>query len=181
MESKQPHTLFGLAAEFESPEAVVAAARAVARAGYRRTDAFSPFPVDGLDEALGAHRTRIPLLVLSGAVFGACMGFFMLWYANVITYPWNVGGKPPNSWPAWIPITFELGVLFASFAAFFGMFALNGLPMPYHPMFNVQEFRRASRDRFFIVIESNDRRFNAEETRQFLEGLNPITVREVPR
>jgi hypothetical protein len=181
MASSRTHILFGLAAEFETPEAVLAAARAVARAGYRRADAYSPFPVEGVGEALGAHRTRIPLLVLIGAVFGACTGFFMLWYANVISYPWNVGGKPPNSWPAWIPITFELGVLFASFAAFFGMFALNGLPMPYHPVFNIPDFARASRDRFFIVIESTDRNFDLEQTRQFLEGLKPVAVREVPR
>ncbi|MDB5292267.1 MAG: hypothetical protein JWL69_3508 [Phycisphaerales bacterium] len=181
MASTHPHTLFGLAAEFESAAQVLAAARAVAQAGYRRADAYMPFPVEGVGEALGVHRTRIPLLVLIGGVFGACLAFVMLLYANVISYPWNVGGKPPNSWPAWIPITFEVGVLFASFAAFFGMFALNGLPMPYHPVFNVPDFTRASRDRFFIVIESSDKQFDPEQTRQFLEGLKPIAVREVPR
>lgn len=175
------NNLYGLAAEFDSPEAVLAAARAIRAAGYQRADAFSPFPVDGLADALGFRRTRIPLITLCGAVFGACTGFFMLWYANVISYPWNIGGKPANSWPAWIPITFEMGVLFASLSAVVGMFALNGLPQPYHPMFNLKRFELASRDRFFVVIEAIDPQFELEKTRAFLNTLSPAEVAEVPR
>lgn len=181
MESAKEQLLFGLAAEFDSPESVLAAANAVHLAGYRRADAFSPFPVDGLPEALGFHRTRVPMVVGFGGLFGACFGFFMLWYANVISYPWNVGGRPPNSWPAFIPITFELGVLFAALSAVVGMLALNGLPMPYHPMFNLPNFSLASRDKFFILIESSDAQFDWDKTRVFLQSLQPIAVTEVPR
>jgi hypothetical protein len=119
--------LFGLAAEFATPEAVLAAALAVHGAGYRRADAFSPFPVEGLAEALGSERTPMPWIVGIGALVGACGGFFMLWYANVISYPWNIGGRPQNSWEAFIPITFELTILCAGLSAVVGMLALNGL------------------------------------------------------
>jgi hypothetical protein len=181
MSESRPQPLFGLAAEFNSAEAVVAAAARVHGAGYRRTDAFSPFPVDGLPEAIGFARTGVPMIVGIGGIVGAAGGFFMLWFANVINYPWNIGGRPPNSWPAFIPITFELGVLCAALSAAVGMLALNGLPMPYHPMFNLPRFNLASKDKFFIVIESADPRFNLETTRAFLESLQPLSVAEVPK
>jgi hypothetical protein len=173
--------LFGLAAEFDSAESVLAAAERVHAAGYTRTDAFSPFPVEGLPEALGFERTAVPMIVGIGGLVGAAGGFFMLWFANVVNYPWNIGGRPPNSWPAFIPITFELGVLFASLSAVIGMLALNGLPMPYHPMFNLPSFDLASKDKFFIVIESADSKFDPEATRTFLQSLAPLAVMEVPK
>lgn len=175
------HPLFGLAAEFKTPEAVLAAARAVRAAGYRRIDAYSPFPVEGLAEALGYARTRVPLIVGFGGLFGACFGFFMLWYANVISYPWNVGGRPANSWEAFIPITFELGVLCASLSAAVGMLALNGLPMPYHPVFNIPSFSLASRDKFFLVIESSDEKFDYNAVRTLLQALGAVSLAEVAR
>lgn len=181
MNDKTSQVLFGLAAEFNSAEAVLSAAQRVHAAGYRQTDAFSPFPVEGLPEAIGFTRTGIPMIVGIGGLVGAAGGFFMLWFANVVNYPWNIGGRPPNSWPAFIPITFELGVLFAALSAVVGMLALNGLPMPYHPMFNLPGFNLASKDKFFIVIESADSQFDLEITRAFLQGLQPLSVMEVPK
>ncbi|HWE01286.1 MAG TPA: DUF3341 domain-containing protein [Tepidisphaeraceae bacterium] len=181
MSDSKAENLFGLAAEFDTPEAVLHAALRIHGAGYRRADAFSPMPVEGLPEALGFPRTGVPLIVGIGGLCGACGGFFMLWFANVVNYTWNIGGRPPNSWEAFIPITFELAVLCAALSAVIGMLALNKLPMPYHPMFNLPAFDRASRDRFFIVIESADAQFDSEQTRKFLETLLPIAVTEVPR
>jgi hypothetical protein len=171
---------YGLMAEFDSPEAVLDAARRVAAAGYTRAEAYTPFPVEGLSAALGFRRTRVSLIVLIGGIVGAVGAFAMQWYANVLSYRWNVGGKPPNSWPAFIPITFELGVLGASFAAVIGMLALNGLPQPYHSVFNAPRFSLASRDRFFLCIESTDPKFDREATRQLLEEMRPVSIEEVP-
>jgi hypothetical protein len=176
---KQPH-LYGLAAEFRSVHSIMAAAKKVHDAGYTCMEGYTPFPVEGLSELMGFKKTRLPLIVFCGGAFGAIGGFFMQWFANVIHLPWNIGGRPPNSWPAFIPITFEMTVLCAAFSAVLGMLALNKLPQPYHPLFNVDHFQFASRDRFFICIEATDPKFNLQETRQFLESLNPLAVMEVP-
>ncbi|TMB74386.1 MAG: DUF3341 domain-containing protein, partial [Deltaproteobacteria bacterium] len=134
-------------AEFDNPEALVAAAHRAFAEGFRKMDAYSPFPVEGLAEALGFHRTRVPLIVLSGGILGCLGGFFLQYWLAVIDYPINVGGRPLNSWPSFIPVTFELTILIAALSAFFGVLALNGLPMPYHPVFNVERFELASRNR----------------------------------
>jgi hypothetical protein len=171
--------LYGLMAEFDTPEALLEAAQRAYASGYRRMDAYSPFPVDGLAEAVGFHHTRLPLVVLIGGILGGIGGFLLQYWISVIDYPVNVGGKPYNSWPAFIPVTFELTVLAAALTAVLAMLALNGLPMPYHPVFNVERFALASRDRFFLCIEAADPKFDREETRQFLENLAPRSVNEV--
>jgi Alternative complex III, ActD subunit len=176
---RQP--LYGLMAEFHSAEELLEAAKRAHETGYRHLDAFSPFPIEGLADALGFHRTRLPVLVLLGGLFGCCGGFFLQWWPNVIGYPMNVGGKPYDSWPAFIPITFEMTILFAALTATFGMLALNGLPAPYHPTFNVPRFAQATKDRFFLLIMAGDPKFDSEQTRQFLTGLNPREVSEVER
>ena len=166
-------------AEFDNPEALLTAARAAHVEGYRKLDAYAPFPVEGLAEAIHVHRNRLPRIVLMGGIAGAIIGFGMQYYAAVIDYPLNVGGRPFNSWPSFIPITFEVTILIAAFAAVLGMFALNGLPQPYHPVFNVERFARASRDRFFLCIETRDPKFDLIGTRKFLESLKPRGVYEV--
>ncbi len=173
--------LYGLLAEFENPKALLQAARSVHEAGYTRIDAYSPFPIEGLSDAMGFRRTRMPLLILIGGVTGALCGFGLQYYCAVLSYPINVAGRPLNSWPSWIPVTFEMTILLASLTAVFGLLALCVLPMPYHPLFNVPRFSRATRDGFFLCIESLDPRFERTATRDFLAGLNPREVLEVPQ
>jgi len=171
--------MYGLIAEFDNPEALVVAAHRAFAEGFRKMDAYSPFPVEGLAEALGFHRTRVPLIVLSGGILGCLGGFFLQYWLAVIDYPINVGGRPLNSWPSFIPVTFELTILIAALSVFFGVLALNGLPMPYHPVFNVERFELASRNRFFLLIEAADPRFDSAGTRRFLENIGSHGVYEV--
>ena len=165
--------IHGLMAEFDNPTDLVGAADRARLAGYTVMDAYSPFPIEELHDALGGEPTKLPLLVLLGGLFGCIGGFGLCYWASVIAYPINVGGKPFNSWPAFIPVTFECTILAAALTAVFGMLALNGLPQPYHPVFNVPRFALASRNRFFLCIEARDSRFDLEGTRRFLETLNP--------
>lgn len=172
--------LWGLLAEFDTPEALVGATRRAYSEGYRKMDAYSPFPVPGLAEALGFHRDSVPLLCLIGGLIGGGGAYVLQYWINVIAFPINVGGRPLHSWPAFIPVTFEMTVLFASFGAFFGMWALNRLPMPCHPIFNSENFSAASRDRFFLCIETADPLFEMDATRDFLLNLKAHLVEEVP-
>ena len=180
MSTKSP-AIWGVMAEFEDPNALVAAARRARQAGYRRMDAYSPFPLEGLAEALGRRGTAVPLLVLLGGMTGGLGGYFMQAYAMALDYPLNIGGRPLHSWPAFIPITFELTVLCAALTAFFAVFVLNKLPQPYHPVFNAADFAHASQDRFFLCIEAGDPKFDAGNTRRFLQGLEADAVVEVAR
>ncbi len=172
--------VYGLAAEFETPQELMHAAEEAYGHGYREMDGYTPFPIEGLARALGKSN-RMPLFVLLGGILGGTSAYFMEWFANVISYPLNVGGRPYHSWPAFIPITFELTVLGASLTAFFFSLGLSGLPKPYHPMFNLPEFERASQDRFFLCIETSDPQFDGERTRSFLQSLQPLMVKEVAK
>jgi len=166
-------------AEFENPSALVAAAERARLAGYRQMDAYSPIPIEELNEALGLRRTRLPILVFIGGVLGGLAGYGLEAWTQIVAYPMNIGGRPFHSWPQFIPVTFEMTVLGSALTAFVGMWALNKLPQPYHPVFNVPEFARASTDRFFLCIEAGDPRFDRSGTRQFLEGLHPVGVSDV--
>jgi hypothetical protein len=177
--SGQLERVYGLMAEFDQPEPLIEAARRAREEGYTCMDAYAPMPVEGLAEAIGFRRTMIERFVLVAGILGATGGFTLCWWMSVIAYPHIVAGRPLNSWPAYVPITFESMVLIACLTAVVGMLALNGLPQPYHPVFNVKEFERASRDRFFLCIESSDARFDLEGTRAFLNSLGPREVMEV--
>ncbi len=170
---------YGLMAEFDTPTALVEAAEKARLAGYRRMDAYTPIPIEELGEALGLERTRLPLIVLLGGLAGGLAGYGLEWWASTIAYPMNVGGRPLHSWPQFIPVTFETTVLGAALSCFVGMWALNRLPQPYHPVFNVPAFARASSDRFFLCIESGDPRFDRDATWRFLESLHPVGVSDV--
>jgi hypothetical protein len=171
--------IYGLMAEFEDANALVDAAKRTYAEGYRKTDAYSPFPIEAVWEALHANDRRVQLFVLCGGIFGALAGFGLCYWTQVIAYPMNVGGRPHNSWPSFIPVTFEVTILIASFTAVIAMFALNGLPMPYHPVFNVPRFAMASRDRFFLAIEATDPKFDRTRTFEFLRSLGPREVNEI--
>ncbi len=170
---------YGLMAEFDNPTALVNAARAAREKGYRRMDAYSPFPIEELSDALHLHHNKLPLIVLLGGIAGGLTGFFLQYYITVIYFPINIAGRPLNSWPAYIVITFELTILFAAISAVLGLLALCGLPMPYHPAFNVPRFALASRSRFFLCIESRDPLFDSTRTAEFLESMEPREVSEV--
>ncbi len=172
--------LYGLVAEFDTPTDMVVAAKAAYAAGYRKMDAYSPYPVEEASEAIGFHKTRVPLIVLMGGILGGLSGYALQYWINVIDYPLNIGGRPFHSWPAFIVPTFELTVLFAGLSGVFGMFALNGLPMPYHPLFNVERFGAVTRDKFFVCIEAADPKFDLVNTQQFLMALKPLSISEVP-
>jgi hypothetical protein len=173
--------LYGLIGEFETPKQLIDAAKRVREAGYHRVDAYAPFPIEGLSHALGLGRKQdlVPLLTLIGGLGGGLSGFFFQLWVNASSYPMNIGGRPLNSWPAFIPVTFELTVLGASIFAVFGMLALNKLPEPHHPLFNVARFKRASNDKFFLCIEAHDPKFQLEETARFLQSISAQHVTEV--
>ncbi len=173
-------TIYGMMAEFDSASDLVAAARRTREEGYHKIDAYSPFPVEGLAEEIGFRKNSVPLVVLIGGLLGCMSGYALQYWVSAVSYPINVGGRPYNSWPAFIVVTFEMTILFAGLAAVLGMLALNGLPMPYHPVFNVPRFAFATRDRFFLIIFSSDAKYDAVATRAFLETLGPRSISEVP-
>jgi hypothetical protein len=176
---RSPAPIYGVVAEFGDRAALVAAARSLAEAGYKRFEAYTPFPVEELSEIIKPRRRLLPLIVFAGGIVGGAGGFFMQYYAAAVGYPLNVGGRPLNSWPMFVPITFELSVLAAALAAVFGVLVLSRLPMPYHPLFKVKEFERASRDGFFLCVEATDRKFDLRETSHFLMSLNSLGVSSV--
>jgi hypothetical protein len=178
--AEETKTVYGMVAEFSDPEEIVVAAHKAREAGYRKMDAYTPFPVHGLSEAIGFQDNLVPWLIFIGGLLGAGIGYGLQVYLNVVEYPMNVGGRPLVPWPAFLPVTFECTVLSAAFFAVFGaIIGMNGLPKPYHPIFNAPNFDLASQDRFFLCIESNDTQFDLEETRHFLQSLGPENVAEV--
>lgn len=173
--------IYGLMAEFSNNKEILSAAKAAYENGYRQMDAFTPFPVEHLAESLGRKNSRVPFFVLIAGIGGGIGGYFMQWYATAVDYPLNIAGRPLNSWPAFVPITFELTILCAALTAVIAMFALNRLPEPYHPVFNMPEFARASTDKFFLCIEASDPKFDMQATRKFLESLKPELISEVAK
>jgi hypothetical protein len=175
---RQP--IYGMLAEFESATHLMEAANRTREAGYKKIDAYSPFPIEGLAEAIGFHKNHVPLVVLLGGLFGGIGGYTMQYWMSAVDYPLNIGGRPVHSWPSFIIITFEMTILFAGLSAALGMLALNGLPMPYHPVFNVPRFALATKDRFFLIVFSSDPKYDKAGTRAFLAGLGPRSLTEVP-
>ena len=171
--------LYGIMAQFDNPTDLVNAARTVYESGYRRINGYSPYPIEELSEAIGFTHTSLPLIVFIGGVIGGVSGFLMQYWIEVVNYPLIVGGKPYNSWPAFIPITFECTVLFAAFSAVLGMLVLNKLPQPYHPVFNAPNFALATRDRFFLAVEANDPKFKHDEVVELLKGLGAIDITDI--
>lgn len=171
--------VYGMVAEFSSPDAILKAARKARKEGYTEMDAYTPFPVHGLDEAIGFDEPKIKWLIFIMGVFGGSFGLWLMWWINTTEYPMNVGGRPLFSWPSFVPVTFECTVLFASLTAFFGMLALNGLPHPHHPIFNAKNFERCSQDKFFLCIEAADPKFEADEVSKFMGTLKAENVSEV--
>ncbi|MBO9325609.1 MAG: DUF3341 domain-containing protein [Roseiflexus sp.] len=171
--------LYGLIAEFDNAEALLAAAEKTRDAGYKKFEAYTPIPIHGLDEAVGYRGTRLPWVIFGAGLLGAAGMFALQTWINLVEYPMNIGGRPLFSWPAFIPATFEGMVLLSAFAAVFGLIAACGLPRPYHPVFNAPNFERASVDRFFLCIEAADPKFELKRTRQFLESLEPLAVSPV--
>src|SRR5882757_67916 len=172
--------IYGIMAEFDTAQHLRDAAKATHEAGYQKIDAYSPFPIEGLADEISQDHHDVQLVVLIGGIVGGLTGYLMQYWMSVVDYPLNIGGKPYHSWPSFIVITFEMTILFAVISAVFGMLALNGLPMPYHPVFNVPRFTRASRDRFVRVVFSSDVNYDPAATRQFLESLDARSVSEVP-
>lgn len=176
---KRRPPIYGVLAEFDDPTALVEATRSLMEAGYYKFEAYTPYPIEELSETITPRYPLLPLIVFAGGMMGGLGGFFMMYYATAVSYPLNIGGRPPNSWPMYIPITFELTVLAAALAAIFGVLALCRLPMPYHPLFNVKEFERASQDRFFLCVEASDPKFDRSGTTSFLLSLNALGVSNV--
>lgn len=181
MQARAIPEIYGLMAEFKTPDELVAATHKVKAAGYSKLDTFTPFPIEELIEEIAPGDTGVPRLVLIAGVVGALTGFVLQYYGNIIDYPYNIGGRPLNitNWPSMIPITFEMGILLASFTAAISMVVLNGLPRPYHPVFNVPRFEHASQDAFFLCVEASDPLFDRTQTSQFLRSLGPLQVNEV--
>lgn len=171
--------IYGYMAEFDHPEPLLAAAKAARVEGFQMMECYSPMPVHGMNEVMG-YKNRVATLVLLGGLAGMCVGFALCYWVSVLQYPLDIGGRPFNSWPAFIVPTFECTILFAALTAVFGMLALNGLPQPYHPVFNVAKFDEASRSRFFLLIAASDPKFDMAKTRDFLARLAPLSVNEVP-
>ena len=171
--------IYGLMAEFATMHELIEAAHRTHKAGYHKAEGYAPYPSEELAEALGHHHSKVPLIVLIGGLIGACAGYGLQVWTQLIVYPMNIGGRPVHSWPAFIVPTFECTILGAALAAVFGMFFLNGLPHPYHPVFNVPRFALASRDRYFLLIEARDPKFDPGETRRLLTDLNANEVSEV--
>ncbi|PSH03813.1 MAG: DUF3341 domain-containing protein [Acidobacteria bacterium] len=178
-ESALQPAVHGVVAEFTTPDGLVSACKKAYAAGYRRMDAYSPFPLEEAAEAIGFEKTAVPLLTLLGGILGGLSGYLLQYWVHVRAFPLNVGGRPYHSWPAFIVITFELTILFAGITAVVGMLALSGLPQPYHSIFNHPRFSAATRDRFFLCIEAADPKFDLEQTTLFLQTTDAVEVAEV--
>src|SRR5262245_33856714 len=181
MTKQEEQGTYGLMAEFDDTTVIVAAARRTYESGYRHINAYSPYPIEELADAIGFHHNLVPLVALVGGILGALGGFSLQYWTSAIAYPLNVGGRPLLSLPAFIPVTFECTILLASFGAFIGNLLMNRLPQPYHPAFNVPSFARASQDRFFLCVKSDDPVYNETKTRAFLGGLGAIEVSNVEK